>query len=111
MTFKLAEIIDNHERMNEIPPEAIPSILIQLASVQTALAVRLVRDPVVVNGRQEHVECDTLLTANEAAKLLSVSPRWLYRHWKQLPFSRRLSRKTLRFSQAGIRKWQQTRKA
>ena len=43
-----------------------------------------------------------LLTVAEAAALLRVSPRWLYRHARTLPFSRKLSRKVLRFSRSGI---------
>lgn len=48
---------------------------------------------------------DVLLSPNEAAELLGVTPRWLYRHYKQLPFSRKISRKVLRFSEAGLHRW------
>jgi predicted DNA-binding transcriptional regulator AlpA len=48
---------------------------------------------------------DTLLTAKEAAALMNVTPRWLYRHAAKLPFSRRIGRKNLRFSEAGLRRW------
>jgi predicted DNA-binding transcriptional regulator AlpA len=48
---------------------------------------------------------DDLLTVIEAASALRVSPRWLYRHGKTLPFARKLSRKVLRFSRAGITRW------
>jgi predicted DNA-binding transcriptional regulator AlpA len=110
MTSKLADIVDHPERMGEIPTDAIPAFLIQLASVHTALAARLMNDPNVGNGQQLKLDPDTLLTAEQAAQLLSVTPHWLYRRWKQLPFSRRLSRKVLRFSENGIRKWQSLRK-
>ncbi|MGH7770943.1 MAG: helix-turn-helix transcriptional regulator [Candidatus Binatia bacterium] len=53
---------------------------------------------------------ERLLTAEEAAQLLSVSPDWLYRHAKRLPFSRKLGPKMLRFSYQGILKWLATRK-
>lgn len=48
---------------------------------------------------------DRLLTAEEAAPLLNVTRRWLYRHSRRLPFARRLSRKALRFSEVGIHRW------
>jgi excisionase family DNA binding protein len=48
---------------------------------------------------------DDLLTVDEAATMLKVSPRWLYRHAKKLPFTRRLSPKVLRFSRAALLKW------
>ena len=48
---------------------------------------------------------DDLLTVSEAAAMLRVSPRWLYRQAKNLPFARKLSRKVLRFSRSGLAKW------
>ena len=53
---------------------------------------------------------DDLLTIDEAAARLRVSPRWLYRHAKTLPFSRKLSRKVLRFSRVGLARWLATRR-
>jgi len=46
-----------------------------------------------------------LLTVSEAAALLKVTARWLYRHAGKLPFTRRLSRKVLRFSRTGLERW------
>lgn len=51
-----------------------------------------------------------LLTVGEAAAVLKVSVRWLYRHARALPFARRLSRKTLRFSRSGIARWLATKR-
>jgi predicted DNA-binding transcriptional regulator AlpA len=53
---------------------------------------------------------DDLLTVAEAATLLRVSPRWLYRHARTLPFARKLSRKVLRFSRAGVARWLATKR-
>lgn len=53
---------------------------------------------------------DRLLTPEEAASLLGVTPTWLIRRAKRLPFSRPLSRKILRFSEAGLRRWAAARK-
>jgi predicted DNA-binding transcriptional regulator AlpA len=50
-------------------------------------------------------ELDRLLTAEEAAAMLGVTVRWLYRHAAKLPFTRRISRKNLRFSERGLRNW------
>ena len=46
---------------------------------------------------------DRLLEVDEAAAVLGVKPRWLYRHAARLPFTRRLSPRVVRFSEAGIR--------
>ena len=48
---------------------------------------------------------DRLIDASEAAKLLSVTEDWLYRHGKKLPFTRKLGHKMLRFSYVGIQRY------
>jgi len=53
---------------------------------------------------------DRLLMAEEAAQTLAVSPDWLYRNAKRLPFTRKLGPRMLRFSQQGIQKWLTSRK-
>jgi len=53
---------------------------------------------------------DDLLTVEEAAATLRVSPRWLYRHAKTLPFTRKLSPKVLRFSRTGMVRWLASRR-
>ena len=55
--------------------------------------------------KAQPMEKDKLLTPNEAAALMGVNRRWLYRHAGDLPFTRRFGRKTLRFSEAGLRRW------
>jgi hypothetical protein len=46
---------------------------------------------------------DRLVTPEEAAALLGVNVRWLYRHAGKFTFTRKLSRKVLRFDPAGLR--------
>ena len=53
------------------------------------------------NGHQG----DRLLSIEEASKLLSVSPDWLYRHGSRLPFTRKLGSRVLRFSFQGLQKF------
>jgi hypothetical protein len=62
------------------------------------------------NGERPPAEKDALLTPEEAAAIIGVDPKWLYRHSKQLPFTRRLSRKKIRFNEPGLRRWLATRK-
>lgn len=50
-------------------------------------------------------ESDRLLTAGEAVRILAVSPDWLYRNARKLPFSRKLGPKMLRFARLEIEKW------
>ena len=42
---------------------------------------------------EEESETEKLLDITEAAKRLRVSEDWLYRHWRELPSSRKLSKK------------------
>ena len=53
---------------------------------------------------------DRLLTIQDAAALLGVTSRWLYRRANTLPFMRRLSRRALRVSQAGLERWMERRR-
>lgn len=64
-----------------------------------------------VLGDQVQNGSDRLLTADEAAKILNVRKQWLYRHRKQLPFARSLSRKNIKFSEAGLRQWMRAKKS
>lgn len=109
----LAELVADPARVAGVPLEAVAPLLARLAALQSALAARLlmVVAPTGGDGRGEVPSpADRLLTPEEAAPLLGVSVRWLYRHAKRLPFTRRLSRKALRFSEAGLRRWQATKK-
>jgi predicted DNA-binding transcriptional regulator AlpA len=108
----IADFLPNHERLNTLPPEEIPALLAQLAAIQSILAARLVATPISAAAPSSHQpeESNQLLTAEDAAKILRVTPRWLYRHANRLPFTRRLSRKCLRFSEAGLRRWAETRR-
>lgn len=54
---------------------------------------------------------ERLLSVEDAAQILSVSPDWLYRRANKLPFTRKLGPKALRFSKRGIENWLKTRAA
>ena len=94
-----------------IPDEQIAMTLTQLAALQSALAARLI----LARGKEESApeisQEEELLTAEQAAALLSVSVDWMYRHVSGLPFTKRLSRKALRFSRAGLMRWRAGRRA
>ena len=48
---------------------------------------------------------ERLLTARAVAALAGVSTRWVYEHADELPFTKRLSADTVRFSERGFREW------
>jgi len=59
----------------------------------------------LANGAVSGPESEKLLTPEQAAALMGVKKDFLYRHKTQLaPFTRRLSRKAIRFTEAGVRR-------
>ena len=108
---KLSDLLEKPERVSSLPPEAIPAMRGELARLDTLLLMRVAMARSNGNSRNESLEADNWLSAEQAAPILGVTPRWLYRHSKQLPFARRISRKVLRFSESGLRKWQATKRA
>ena len=45
---------------------------------------------------------DRLLKPQELAERLGTSMDWVYRHWKDFPFTIKLSPRQLRFSEKGL---------
>lgn len=73
----LAALVGHPERALEVPPEALPALLVELASLQSAIAAR-VASGVSLGIPDTPTEPDRLLAVEEAARLLSVSPDFLY---------------------------------
>jgi excisionase family DNA binding protein len=76
-----------------LPAEELPAFLGELEQIRITALARITT-PATQPG-------DTLLEVPEAAARLGMSPDYLYRHSKKLPFTRRIGR-ALRFSSAGI---------
>jgi len=93
-------------------PESLAALRVLLADstmvahlppeTATALLAQLLPGGETTPGRRSPEPGDRLLTPEETALRLGVSVRWLYRHAGHLPYTRRLSRKVLRFSEAGV---------
>lgn len=96
--------------IDTIPTEQLPALLAQTAALQSAIAARLLQSTGHRPPAADTPEPDRLLTPAEAAAALGVTIQWLHRHSKQLPFARKLGHKTLRFSEAGLRRWQAARR-
>ncbi len=100
----LAAVLSDPGRVNQLGVEEAAVMLAQVAAIQASLAARVASaahaSPV------KRAEDDRLISVDEAADRLGVTARWLYRHAPRLPFSRRLSRKALRFSELGLKRWQ-----
>jgi hypothetical protein len=108
---KLQDLIADPTRVKDLPAEVVPELRAELARIDSLLLARLIATANSHVRRDESVTEEKLLTAEEAAPILGVKPRWLYRHAKKLSFARRLSRKVLRFEENGLRKWQERQRA
>jgi len=89
----------------QLPPDSGPDTLAELERMRALLLASLLRH---ANDRTPVSPCDVddrMLTADEAAPILGVAPKWLYRNAPRLPFARRLSPKAIRFSEAGLHRW------
>ena len=107
-------LLEQPDRVSEVPVGEVPGLLVRLGALLAALAARQAAS--ASNGNKVlQVEPtdnrDRNLTADEAAKMLGMKKSWLYRHSGELPFTRRLSRRAVRFSEKGIRRWLETRRS
>lgn len=86
--------------------EPKPSLFAEALRAEIKEILReVIREELSDSRKAQPAEKERLLTPEEAAEILGQNVRWLYRHAAKLPFSRRISRKNLRFSEAGLRKW------
>lgn len=93
--------------VDTLPEAALAPLALYLSALQSRIAVRLVSR--TSTSPAPATSGDVLLPVNEAATRLGVSRHWLYRNAPSLPFTRRLSSRTLRFSSQGIDRWLRTR--
>ena len=99
-------------RASEVPVEQIPALVAELASEQAALsAIQGMLTARLLMTPAEHVSNggDRLLTAAQVAGVLGVTKRWVQRRARRLPFSRRISVRSVRYSEAGLNRWMANR--
>lgn len=77
-----------------------------LSALQGVLTARLLLTPA---ERSSDDDGDRLLTAEEVARMLGVTKRWVQRRAVRLPFSRRISVRSVRYSEAGLKRWMANR--
>jgi predicted DNA-binding transcriptional regulator AlpA len=83
----------------ELRPEELPAVLAAVAARMAA---------VQQEEREPTADGDVNLPIAEAARRLSISKDWLYRHADKLPFTVRIGRRVT-FSAAGLEAWKQNR--
>ncbi|MGH7332642.1 MAG: helix-turn-helix transcriptional regulator [Candidatus Rokuibacteriota bacterium] len=109
----LAAILADRALLDTLPVATLVELRRQCGylreDLDAVLTRRLQAQPTMEPARAEP-ERERLLTPDEAATRLGVKLTWMYRHAGDLPFTRRLGRKTLRFDEAGLQRWQATRR-
>jgi hypothetical protein len=111
VSTELAALVTDPSRVADLEPDAIPAIVGELEALKARLWVRLhAPQPAAVAESAHNGGPDQMLTAEEAGGQLGVGVRWMYRHADKLPFTRRLTGGTLRFSARGLERWKETRR-
>ena len=106
MHLTLNDLLQNPQRVMDLPREVVPDMLCQLGAIQTALTVHWLTASVSqVGAMWPEPEEDVLLDVDKAAQRLGTSKDWLYRHADKLPFTIRLGARQLRFSARGIERY------
>jgi hypothetical protein len=106
---ELRDLLIDPKVVDELSPAEAASALVELASLQVAVAARL---RVVPPGADlVPSETDRLLTAEDVAEHFGRSIGWVYRQAKHWNFTRRVTRRTVRFSEAGLQRFLAQRRA
>lgn len=109
----VAALVANPDRVVDVPVHQIAALLASLASEQARLvAVQGVLMTRLITSQSAPTDesVDQLLTAEEVAKALGVTTRWVQRRARRLPFARRLSAHAVRYSESGLKRWMANRR-
>lgn len=109
----IAALVANPDLVADVPVNQIATLLASLASergrlaaVQGVLMTRLLASQSAATDES----VDQLLTAEEVAKALGVTRRWVQRRARRLPFARGLSAHAVRYSESGLKRWMANRR-
>lgn len=102
----LADLLNAPGRAMELGPAEAVILLAQVGALEAVLRARLVA-AAQNGGRPDGAGPDEMLTAELAARRTGMSRRLLYKRAKagELPFARRVSARSVRFSARGIERW------
>lgn len=103
-TPSLDQIAQDPATAGGLSVEAARALLARCLIVQNALIVSALSTTVPAHTSATD-EVERLLLPAEAASMFGVKVRWLLEHADDIPGTRRLSRKVIRFSQRGLRRF------
>jgi hypothetical protein len=106
----LDELVRDPSRATGLSIPTLAALQAQCAAAQGAIAAAMSSAPHPTRLRAVEAE-DRTLDADQIAAELGQSRRWVFRNARKLPFVRRISRKSLVGSEAGLRRWREVQKA
>ena len=97
----LHEVMNNRALIDRLPLDALVDLRRQLRHLDADLDAGIIRLMTPENRQQrgQESEPERLLTPDVAAARFGVKKRWLLDHANEIPGVKRLSRKTVRFSE------------
>lgn len=99
----LDQIMRNPALVETLPADLAGKLLVQIKTVEGALLARL-----LVRGAD--AAHDRMLNADDIARELKVSRRWVFRNLDKLPFVHRHSRTAVECSEQDLQDWRDAHK-
>lgn len=99
-----ALLVELIQLIPKTPADRLPAVMAQLAAAQSSAAALLLGNQTVSPAGFPSEQKECYLTVEEVAERFHVTPRWLYRNKKHLPYSQP-TRKTLLFPEAALTRW------
>ena len=100
----LDELAADPTRAAGLPVGVLRALLIRAGAVHATIAGALTVAAAQQCGHSRSEDTDVLIDIAAAAKQLSTTIDWLYRHSHELPFTTRVGRQ-LRFSRRGVERF------
>ena len=97
---------------SKLTPKEAAGALVELSVLQAALAAVIAAESPSAAAKISSAATESeepLIDVEEAARRLGVTRRFVYRHAKDWPFTRKIGPKTLRFEPAGLEKLRRSR--
>jgi hypothetical protein len=104
--LSLDRIVEGDAALEGLNATELAALLAKLGAAQARLAARLA--DLAQEGRHQSEPAHRLLNVHQAAERLAVSPSWLYRRARRIPFACRVGGH-LRFDPVGLERWVATR--
>jgi hypothetical protein len=104
VSYSLDEIIQQPLKAAGLSKQESFELLIRIVTIQGILLANLARTP--AENSKPKQEDDELISVEEAARILDVTPKWLYENKDKLalPYVG-LSRKNTKFSRRSVQRW------